>query len=151
MKHLFSKESGNAYCLRAMFICALALVVTSCEKNESSAGKSESVPEARIEAPKKQKMPVVESEPMGEVIDEGSKPEPKDVAEEPKTNSSDAEEAVEIVTDPSLIKVPNGSGRPKRGDKIYTFKNLPKDGCGEYWVRSNDGTVGRLSVCRDEH
>ena len=57
----------------------------------------------------------------------------------------------EVVNDPAAVMVDEGFPRPNRGDKIYTWSNLPKDACGEYWVRSADGKVAKVAVCRDQH
>lgn len=57
----------------------------------------------------------------------------------------------EIVADPASIELDVDGPRPKVGDKIYSWKNLPDDACGEYWIKGSNGKVGRVAVCRDEH
>lgn len=53
----------------------------------------------------------------------------------------------QVITDLSLIKVAEGMPLPKVGDTLYTMNNLPRNACGEYWVRDSMGHVAKLAVC----
>lgn len=163
MKSLTLKTFGSRFGFSVMSIFALAFFVSSCEKKESATQQSDSAPQVAKAEKQAEELVVKEDEqPLKPVVDtvepvqeKVTEQEVKPIAERAavaaKVSAPVDQVPVEIVTDPALIKVPDGSDRPKKGDKIYTYTNLPKDACGTYWVRGGNGMVETLAVCRDEH
>lgn len=135
----------------------VAFSLSSCDK-EAKSGQSTS----STNKPEVQKLEKVSSPPAPAAVtsqqasnapdqDADSQAVAADSGEKTSADKVSSESAFEIVTDPDSILIEEGSARPKKGDKIYTFATLPEDGCGTYWVRDQDGKVAQVAICRDEH
>jgi hypothetical protein len=156
MKPNFPKPKCSDSNYWVLGLMAFALLMCSCKKDETATQQSDPDPAPAMTEQKQEKPTALipQEETVNterRTIDSHSQAQVDSQARLVKPDVSEVKESVEIVTDPALIKVPDGLNRPKRGDKIYTYNNLPKDACGTYWVREESGDVAQLAVCRDEH
>lgn len=129
----------------ALVVC---LTVTACKKSEQANSQNTPAKE-KSELPGAANSTATETAPRA--TRRASTSAPHEVTPPDKRPAAKAKSPPEIVNDPSAIAMEDGFSQPKVGDKIYNWHNLPEDACGEYWVKSSNGKVSKVAVCRDQH
>ena len=145
--------------LVASALLSLPVLVVSCEKKSTEANASEPASKV-VEAKKRVPATLDTSGQDGNQSVDQKKPSmagiPAQAEESPSSAQNDARSSHEleqpfVLESLSDIKLVPGVPGPKVGDTIYSMANLPKDECGEFWVKSSDGMVAQLAVCSGDH
>lgn len=131
-----------------LFVSAL---LVSCEKKaEESVNAPVPVREGLAV---EEELEVVE-EPEAPIIDPHANlvpPEPAKVIPASKLVEAKVVSEPYALKDLSTIKVTPGSDSPKVGEMIYSYTNIPKEECGEFWVLEDNGYVVKLAKCSGDH
>ncbi|MFC4992748.1 hypothetical protein [Rubritalea tangerina] len=132
---------------------AIGLALVSCERSESVAPESKKEEKAAVDqppAPVKSEEEVVPEEQQEEVVEPDKAVRKHPVAPIPTSAGGEKKEPYAL-EDVQAIKTRAGGDVPPLGTMIYTYSNLPKEACGEYWVQDNEGYVEKLAVCTGDH
>ena len=127
-------------------ILTAVFLICSCEKSEDLAGAEDN----KTVQKETESLSLSVDEVDGQVKDEGTGEEESSIVLN-DTSSEAKPEPPEIVSDSSVLDMDVGFSRPELGDKIYTWKNLPEDACGTYWIKDSRGKISKIAVCRDHH
>lgn len=132
----------------AAAVLVLCVTLAACKKSEQAEARSAPAEKPAKAAPTPAPSEVAKSP---RPTRRASSPSPSTKPDGEKQPETEAKSPPEVVKDPSAIVMEDGFPQPKVGDKIYGWHNLPEDACGEYWVKSADGKVAKVAVCRDQH